>query len=90
MPRLTGVVCRISNNMYEICTKFGKLNDCLRAEDLEKFHGVVDFDFQAIQNKISLREAARMFGNRKKDKKDIEVSCNCNGECKDRRCSCFF
>ena len=62
----------------------------ITANDLEKFHGVVDFDFQAIENKISLREAARMFGNREKDIKEIEVSCNCNGECKDRRCSCFL
>ena len=57
LPRIPGVICRISGEFYEICTKFGKLNDCLRADELEKYHGTLDFDYKTVTNKVSMREA---------------------------------
>ena len=72
-----------------ICTKFGKLNNCVRASDLETYHGPVDFEYSSINSKISLRECAKKFSNRSEDLKDVEVSCNCNGKCNDKRCTCF-
>ena len=50
LPRVPGVVCRVSHDMYEISTKYGKLNDCLRADDLEKYHGAVDFEYMNTLN----------------------------------------
>ena len=90
LTRIPGVVCRVAGYFFEICTKYDKLNDCLRSDDLDKYHGVIDFDNITITNKISMRELARKFSNRTEDLKDIEISCNCNGKCGDRRCSCFL
>ncbi len=89
MPRLPGIVCRLTHDLYEISTKFGILNNCVRASDLEKYHGNVDFDYKLITNKISLRECARKFSNRSEDLGDVEISCNCKTKCDNRRCSCF-
>ena len=86
------MVCRLvkENDLYEICTKYGILKDCLRAADLEPYHGVIDFDFNQVKNKISLREVSTKISCREKDLKDIEVSCQCTGKCGDNRCSFFF
>ena len=82
LPRAPGVVCRLvkENDLYEICTKYGILKDCLRAGDLEPYHGVIDFDFNQVKNKISLREVSTKISCREKDLKDIEVSCQCTGK----------
>jgi hypothetical protein len=92
LPRAPGVVSRVmkERDLYEICTKFGVLKDCLRAGDLETYHGVIDFDYTSIKNKISLREVSTKLAGRDKDLKEIEVSCQCTGKCSDNRCSCFL
>ena len=91
LPRAPGVICRVikDHELYEICTKYGILQDCLSAGDLESYNGIIDFDYKTITNKISLRTVSSMIAGRDKDLKDIEVSCNCKSKCSDLRCGCF-
>ena len=81
LPRIPGIIVRKSHEHYEIITQYGVLNDCLLASELEDYNGLINFDPKAITNKISLREAARLAGNREKDLRLIELKCNCNGKC---------
>jgi hypothetical protein len=74
----------------QITSAFGILNDCLRADDLEDYPGVIGFDHSQIKNKIALTTAAQLAGNRDKHISEIQVSCNCKTTtCKDGRCKCF-
>ncbi len=75
--------------MYELVSKFGILDICYRAGDLESYSGVLDFDYKKISNKISLRAAAQHFNKRAKDKNETTSSCQCNGQCNTKRCVCF-
>ncbi|CAF1062124.1 unnamed protein product [Brachionus calyciflorus] len=86
LPRMPGQIKRKPGDYYEIVTQYGILNNCLLAGDLEVYSGVLNFDCNKITYKISIREAARNFGKREKDLKYIEVSCDCKGKCKDKRC----
>jgi len=88
-PRLPVVVSEIKHDMYVLVSKYGILDVCYRADDLESFSGQLDFDYKSIENKISLRSAAQLFNKRAHDKSDTNVSCNCNGKCADKRCNCF-
>ncbi|RNA19520.1 Ribonuclease H [Brachionus plicatilis] len=92
LPRLPGIIARVSNGgeYYEIITEHGILKDCLRACDLEMYHGQLSFDYSTIINQISLREAARKTNKRDKDLKEIEISCQCNGTCTGGKCKCFI
>ena len=56
LPRLPGVVGRVSREYYEIVTQYGILNDCLMASELEDYHGILGFEPESISNKITLRE----------------------------------
>ena len=44
LPRLPGIIRRKANNFYEITTDNGILQDCLRACDLELYHGSLNID----------------------------------------------
>lgn len=67
LPRLPGVIGRVSREFYEVVCEYGILNDCLRACDLEMYHGPISFDYETIKNKISLREAAKKTNRRTKN-----------------------
>jgi hypothetical protein len=88
-PRLPVVVSEVKHEMYVLVSKYGILDVCYRADDLESFSGQVDFEYKSIENKISLRSAAQLFNKRAHDKSDTNVSCNCNGRCSDKRCNCY-
>ncbi len=77
------------SEFYQLTSKFGILDVCYRTSDLEPYMGSFDFDYSKITNKISLRAAAQAFNKRCKDKSDSMPTCNCNGRCTDKRCSCF-
>jgi len=67
------------------------LNDLYGANDLEKYEGLIDFEFKKINNKVSLTTAAIAASNGRRTKalNEIEVSCACKGKCDDKRCKCF-
>ena len=49
-----------------LATKFGILNDCLLASSLEKYTGLIEFDYTSAdypQAKLSLRESAMKHSN---------------------------
>ena len=52
-----------------------------RAGDLELFHGMIDYKIDEISNEISVRAAASAALGRNKDLRDIEVECDCTGDC---------
>ena len=60
-----------------------------RAGDLELFHGMIDYKIDEISYEISVREAAAAALGRNKDLRDIEVECDCTGDCQNGRCRCF-
>ncbi|CAF0918787.1 unnamed protein product [Brachionus calyciflorus] len=87
LPRLPGIISRVSGDFYEITTKYGILNICYRASDLEPYSGPLDFDYKTVNKKISLREASHLFNKVRDDV--IVVTCDCKGACSDNRCKCF-
>lgn len=89
--RLPAVILELkpAGDLYSLVTKYGILDICYRAGDLESYCGDIGFDYKKITNKISLRSAAQAFNQRSKDKSETSVSCQCNGKCKDNRCNCF-
>jgi hypothetical protein len=88
-PRLPCVISEQKGDFYQLVCKFGILNICYRADDLENYSGEVGFDFKNIKEHISLRAAAQAFNQRNVDKSETIIACNCNGKCLDRRCNCF-
>ena len=91
LPRLPGIIGRNTGGKDTVHeSRFGILNDKLRACELEPYSVVLDIDTTKIINKISLREAARLTSNRSADLQDLETTCNCNGNCADKRCGCYL
>ncbi|RMZ93573.1 hypothetical protein BpHYR1_004529 [Brachionus plicatilis] len=89
LPRLKGFIGRKSGEFYEIVTEFGISNDCLRVGNLEMYHGQLNFDYKSVKSKLSLRIAAMLVNKRSKDLKEIEISCESDGMCSNKRCKCF-
>ncbi len=88
MPRLPGKVTRVTNDLHEITTAYGVLNDCYRAGDLEPYSG--DVSGFTSTTKISMTAAASRASNRDQALKEIEISCGCRTTaCSDGRCRCF-
>jgi FtsZ-interacting cell division protein YlmF len=52
------VVIDLIHDKYRIVYEYGILNDLYGANDLEKYEGLIDFDFKKINNKVSLTTAA--------------------------------
>ena len=75
--------------MHVLVSEYGILDNAYRVGDLEAYSGVLDFEYDKISKKISLRAAAQLFNNRAKDKSETNGFCNCNGKCEDLRCGCF-
>ena len=91
MPRIPGLVKRVigdKDQLYEIECKYGILNEKFRASDLDEYQGLLDFNLGDLENKISLREAARLASNRLIDLAEAQTICKCAGKC-NGRCSCY-
>ena len=91
LKRIPCVVIDLIHDKYRIVCKYGILNDLYGANDLEKYEGLIDFEFKKINNKVSLTTAAIAASNGRRTKalNEIEVSCACKGKCDDKRCKCF-
>ena len=89
MPRLPGVISATVHDKYEITTEWGILADKLRADHLEPYAGLIEYEVDQIKNIISIREAAIAAAGRSKKITDIEIKCDCTEKCQDRRCNCF-
>jgi hypothetical protein len=91
LRRLACVVSEVKHEKYVLTCESGVLEDLYRADELELYHGLIEFDYSKITNKISLRSAAiaAAGGKRSKPIDEIEVDCDCKGKCSDRRCKCF-
>ncbi len=89
MARVPCVIIRAAHNKFELATEFGIIENMRRAEELEPFNGLIDFDVNEIigkGEKVSLRTVAINLGNRNKAINEIE--CDCTGKCDNMRCKC--
>jgi len=89
LARIPCVISKIVNEKYELTTEFGILDHLRRADDLEPYHGLIEFDISKITDKIPLRTVCIKIADRNKPIKEIEIECNCNGKCSTKQCKCF-
>ncbi len=74
---------------YDLTCEYGKLNSKYTSDDLELYHGLIEFDVSSITEMISLREAIIRSAERDKPLNEIEVKCDCKSKCTTNKCKCF-
>ena len=90
------MVCKVASHkqqLYEILTEWGILNDHYRVSDLQAYSGIVKVTLDKYEDKyskVSLTEVARLQGLSTSSDKTVIKTCNFKGVCKqDGRCSCW-
>ena len=69
LSRVPCVIIREAHNKFELLTEFGILDNMRRADDLEPYNGLIEFDVDELKEKgefVSLRTVAINLGNRNK------------------------
>ncbi len=89
LARVPCVITDERNNKFQLTTEFGILENLRRADDLEPYHGLIEFEANKITETISLRTVCIRIAKRNKPIKEIEIECNCTGNCDKNQCKCF-
>ena len=74
------------NDKYELTCAYGILDYHYRADNLQLYHWLMEFEATTITNKISIRAACGLSADRTKHLSEIEAECDCIGKCLDNRC----
>ena len=88
--RIKGTIVEIKTfkrgfRMYRVATEFGTLDGWIRVSQLRIYFGKVNLT-SAVDNHISLREAAQLYAAAKEN--SCSKCCKCTNGCVDRRCGC--
>ena len=72
-------------------TDSADITNTIHADEIEIYNGLIEFEYQKINNQISLTGAAVAASNGKRSTaiRQIEIECDCKGKRNTRRCSCF-
>ena len=92
LRRLPCVIVDVHHDKYKLACQWGILEDLYGAQNLEIYHGLIEFNSKTIENPISLRSSAIAASNGKRDKpmNEVEVKCNCMAnQSQAKNCKCF-